>query len=221
METKRYSCSTISFFWGVKKSYDKLPPHTLYLSEQYQENFECLSNGATIPEDPSLYFHAPVRLDPSFAPPGEDTLIGIVPVGHLRTNGQQDWEQIKQRARAALLKKLADLGVDDLERNLKFEVCYTPRQWRNQFNLVHGATHGLCHTLNQMVCFRPSNRHKRYQNLYFVGASTHPGTGMPTVMISGRLVSERVLREWGAPHASSSFRVDGDSSRESFMPQRG
>jgi phytoene dehydrogenase-like protein len=60
---------------------------------------------------------------------------------------------------------------------------------------VKGSTHGLSHRLTQMAYFRPSNRHPRYQNLYFVGASTHPGTGMPTAMVSGRLVAERIREE--------------------------
>ena len=64
-----------------------------------------------------------------------------------------------------------------------------------RYNLVKGSTHGLSHRLTQMAYFRPSNRHARYQNLYFVGASTHPGTGIPTAMVSGRLVSERIREE--------------------------
>jgi len=63
---------------------------------------------------------------------------------------------------------------------------------------MKGSTHGLAHTLTQMAYFRPANRHPRYGNLYFVGASTHPGTGMPTAMVSGRLVSERIMEDLGA-----------------------
>jgi phytoene dehydrogenase-like protein len=62
---------------------------------------------------------------------------------------------------------------------------------------MNGSTHGLAHTLTQMAYFRPANRHPRYDNLYFVGASTHPGTGVPTAMVSGRLVSERIMDELG------------------------
>ena len=67
--------------------------------------------------------------------------------------------------------------------------------WAKRYNLVKGSTHGLSHRLTQMAYFRPANRHPRYQNLYFVGASTHPGTGIPTAMVSGRLVSERIQEE--------------------------
>ena len=146
-----------------------------------------------MPENPSLYVHAPARLDPAAAPPGEDTLIGIVPVGHLDDAHEQDWGQIRDRARQAIFRRLATLGITDLEAHLKFEVCYLPLSWRKRYNLMKGATHGLCHTLTQLGYFRPQNRRPRYRNLYFVGASTHPGTGAPTAMISARLAVERIL----------------------------
>jgi phytoene dehydrogenase-like protein len=80
-----------------------------------------------------------------------------------------------------------------VEAHLKFEVNYTPLSWRKRYNLMKGSTHGLSHTLMQLGFFRPRNRHPRYHNLYFVGASTHPGTGVPTALVSGRLVADRVV----------------------------
>ena len=70
--------------------------------------------------------------------------------------------------------------MTDFEAHIKFEETYTPLSWRKRYNLMNGSTHGLSHTLTQMAYFRPSNRLPRYQNLYFVGASTHPGTGVPS-----------------------------------------
>jgi hypothetical protein len=80
---------------------------------------------------------------------------------------------------------------------LKFETSYNPLSWRKRYNLMKGSTHGLCHTLAQLAYFRPHNRHANYHNLYFVGASTHPGTGVPTALVSARLTAERVLEESG------------------------
>jgi phytoene dehydrogenase-like protein len=74
-------------------------------------------------------------------------------------------------------------------------MVFDPADWQRRFNLVRGATHGLAHTLLQMGYFRPHNRHARYRNLYFAGASTHPGTGLPTAIVSGRLAAERVLED--------------------------
>jgi phytoene dehydrogenase-like protein len=135
------------------------------------------------------------------APPGEDTLIAVVPVGHMaedresHPNGGQDWRSIKEQARQAVFKRLALVGITDLEQHLKSEVCYVPPSWQKRYNLVKGSTHGLCHNLTQLAYFRPANRHPRYKNLYFVGASTHPGTGVPTALVSARLAATRIRDE--------------------------
>jgi phytoene desaturase len=192
---KRFSCSAISFFWGVDQSYQALGPHTLFLADDYRENFECIDHDLGLPANPSLYVHAPARLDPTMAPVGQDTLTAVVPVGHMSENGDQDWVKIRDEARKHVFRRLAALGITGLEAHIKFEVTFTPPSWRKRYNLMKGATHGLCHNLTQLGYFRPANRHPRYQNLYFVGASTHPGTGMPTAMVSGRLVARRILDE--------------------------
>ncbi len=197
MANKQFSCSVVSFFWGVDKTYPALGAHTLFLADDYRANFDSINRDRTIPDHPSLYVHAPTRLDPSFAPPGEDTLIGIVPVGHLDPSNERDWKDLRDQARQAVFGKLKLLGITDLEDHLKFETNYTPLSWRKRYNLMNGATHGLSHTLTQLGYLRPRNRHPRYHNLYFVGASTHPGTGVPTALISARLVAERINDDLG------------------------
>jgi phytoene desaturase len=192
---KRFSCSAISFFWGMDKTYDQLGAHTLFLADDYRANFDGIEQGRGLPANPSLYVHAPARLDPSMAPAGQDSLTAIVPVGHLSENGEQDWDALRDEARGHVLRRLATLGLTDVEAHIKFEATCTPPAWRERYNLMKGATHGLAHTLTQMAYFRPANRHARYPNLYFVGASTHPGTGVPTAMVSGRLVAQRILDE--------------------------
>jgi phytoene dehydrogenase-like protein len=149
----------------------------------------------TLPVNPTVYVHAPARLDPAMAPPGEDTLVVDVPVGHLREDGTQDWDALRNAARGHVLRRLRSLGAADIESHITFEETFTPISWAERYNLMKGSTHGLAHTLTQMACFRPSNRHPRYRNLFFAGASTHPGTGMPTAMVSGRLTATRILTE--------------------------
>ena len=190
---KRHSCSVISFFWGMDKPYETLPPHTLFLADDYRENFDSIIRDLGLPANPSLYIHAPARLDPSMAPSGQDTLIAIVPVGHMSANGEQDWGAIRDQAREHVFRRLRTSGINDLEEHIKFEVNFTPLSWLKRYNLVKGSTHGLCHNLTQLGYFRPDNQHSRYRNLYFTGASTRPGTGMPTAMVSGRLAAQRIV----------------------------
>jgi phytoene desaturase len=189
---KRYSCSTISFFWGLKRTFPELHAHMLFLSRDYLGGFESLREPG-LPQKPSLYVHVPGRLDPSMSVPGRETLIGVVPIGHLQSNPHADWSAMTDRARVAVFDWLSDVGHSGLHDNIDFEVAYTPASWRERYNLYKGATHGLSHTLTQMAYLRPRNRHAQYSNLYFAGASTHPGTGVPTVLISGRLAAERIV----------------------------
>lgn len=192
---KQFSCSVISFFWGVNKLYSLLGPHTLFLADNYRDNFKSIFNDLALSRNSSLYVHAPQRLDSAAAPLGEDTLIAVVPTGHLDETGKQDWRSLRDQARQTVFARLALLGITDLEAHIKFELNYTPLSWHKRYNLMKGSTHGLAHTLNQLAYLRPHNRHPRYRNLYFVGASTHPGTGVPTALISGRLAAERILDE--------------------------
>ena len=93
---------------------------------------------------------------------------------------------------------LPELRIHDLEEHIKFEINFTPLSWRKRYNLLKGSTHGLCHNLTQLGYFRPDYSHPSIHNLYFVGASTRPGTGMPTVMVSGRQSARRILDGFSA-----------------------
>jgi phytoene desaturase len=194
---KRYSGSAISFYWGVDRRYEALGPHTLFLAEDYRANFEEMDRDLAIPANPSLYVHAPARLDEAMAPAGEDTLIAIVPVGHMHGQADYDWNALVTGAREAVFRRLALLGITDLAEHIEFETCYTPQSWHEMYHLARGATHGLSHNLMQLGYFRPPNRHPRYHNLYFAGASTHPGTGLPTALISARLAAQRLVEDVG------------------------
>jgi phytoene desaturase len=195
LSRKRFSCSAISFFWGLDKPYVGLPAHTLFLADDFRANFDSIVRDHGLPANPGVYVHAPARVDGAAAPPDQDTLTAIVPVGHLRDDGAQDWDALRDRARGHVFRRLGTLGFGDVRDHIKFEESYTPLTWATRHNLAKGATHGLSHTLTQMGYLRPRNRHHRYANLYFAGASTHPGTGVPTAMSSGRLAARRIVAE--------------------------
>ncbi|HZD10622.1 MAG TPA: FAD-dependent oxidoreductase, partial [Candidatus Binatia bacterium] len=128
---------------------------------------------------------------------GQDTLMVLVPTGHLQEGTAQDWQALKDRARDAVLKGLGRIGIDDLKQHIKFESGYTPLEWRSEYNLAKGSAFGLSHNFAQVGYLRPHNRHRTYTNLYFAGASTHPGTGLPIVLLSARLTTERILDNIG------------------------
>lgn len=196
LERLRYTSSAIMFYWGVNREYPQLATHNVFLAGDYRGSFERIFNEHTLPDQPSIYVHAPARSDPSAAPAGQDTLMVLVPVGHMDAEAGQDWPQLQTRARSAVLNWLAArAGMTDLAQHIKFEVSLTPQQWSNMYNLAKGAAFGLSHNFAQVGYLRPHNRHSRYGNLYFVGSSTHPGTGLPMVLISARLTVERILND--------------------------
>jgi phytoene desaturase len=195
LNNKKYSCSTISFFWGIDKQYSQLGIHNVFLSGNYPDSFKQIINNYDLPEDPNFYIHSPVRLDSSRAPEGQDSLVVIMPVGHINNYKNQNWNNITKKARNIIFKRLALIGITDIEKHIKFEKYINPNNWKNSFNLTNGSTLGLAHNLNQLCYMRPKNRHKFYKNLYFVGASTHPGSGLPIVLLSSRLTCQRILRE--------------------------
>ncbi len=199
LDRMKYTCSAIMFYWGVDKVYPQLGVHNVFLAGDYRGSFENIFEDKTLPAEPSFYLHAPARIDPSAAPAGQDTLMVLVPVGHLDDSAPQDWDMLRSQAREAVLYRLAGMGMADLEQHVKFEVSYTPRNWLSLYNLAKGTTFGLSHNFMQVGYLRPQNRHSRYHNLYFVGSSTHPGSGVPMALLSARLTTERVLKEVGVP----------------------
>ncbi len=201
LSRKKYTCSTVTFYWGVGKRYPQLGPHNIFLAGDYHGSFRRILKDHTLPDEPSFYLHAPARMDPALAPGGKDTLMVVVPVGRIDKAARQDWGAIQTRARRFVLQRLAQAGLDDLEEHIEFEESYTPPDWQSRYNLTWGSTLGLAHNLTQMGYFRPPNRHAHYRNLYFVGASTRPGNGVATVLISARLTAERILQEVGLPRA--------------------
>ena len=198
LENKLYTCSTIMFYWGVDKEYPQIAHHNVFLGGDYKASFDQIFNDHTLPEVPSYYVHAPARTDKAAAPDGQETLYVLVPVGHLDARTEQDWEALVDRARETVFARLAkEMGAHDLREHIKFEIVYQPSVWKKRFNLEKGAAFGLSHNFWQVGYLRPQNRHKQYKNLYFAGASTHPGTGLPIVLLSARLTTERILKEAG------------------------
>jgi len=196
LNRKKYSCSAIVFHWGVDKVYSQLDHHSVFLNDPYQKGLETIFNDKSLPENPSFYIHAPVRSDLSAAPENQDSLSVIVPVAHLDPKNNQDWGKLKQIAREGVIRRLEEAGLYDIEEHIKFEICYLPKTWETSCNVTRGSVFGsLSHSIFQMGYFRPHNQHKKYRNLYFAGGSTHPGNGVPLVLLGAKLTSERILKD--------------------------
>jgi phytoene desaturase len=196
LKKKKYSCSAIVFHWGVDQVYPQLDHHSVFLNDPYKEGLDAIFKEKSLADNPSFYVHAPVRSDKTAAPENHDTLSVIVPVAHLDEHADQDWKALKQKAREAVISRLEEAGLYDIEEHIKFEICYLPKTWESSCNVTNGSVFGsLGHTIFQMGYFRPHNQHKKYKNLYFAGGSTHPGNGVPLVLLGAKLTSERILKD--------------------------
>jgi phytoene desaturase len=196
LDRMKYSCSAICYHIGLDKVYPQLGHHSVFLSDGFRDGLDRIFIDKSVSDSPSFYVHAPVRTDASAAPQNHDTLSFIVGAGHLDKMKKQDWEILSKKTRNAVINRLKQLGLEDIEEHIKFVICITPENWEEVCNISRGSVFGsLAHNLLQMGYFRPHNQHSRYKNLYFVGGSTHPGNGIPNVLLSAKLTSERILNK--------------------------
>jgi phytoene desaturase len=196
LERLRYTASAFMLYLGLSRDYDHLLHHNVYLSKDYRENFETIFRRGRLPADPSFYTNVASRTDPGAAPGGMAALYVLVPVPHLGPG--VDWEREAEPFKERVYGLLADkVGMEDIRQRIVFEKVRTPVEWKRDYNLEEGAAFGLGHGISQVGYFRPPLASRSVGGLYFVGASTRPGTGVPLVTIGARLAAERIGREVG------------------------
>ncbi|KAK1054159.1 ATP-binding cassette transporter CGR1 [Friedmanniomyces endolithicus] len=284
------SCSSISFYWGLSEKVPGLEAHNIFLADEYKESFDSIFKKHLIPDAPSFYVNVPSRVDASAAPEGKDSVVVLVPVGHLvdtpppssspdnngkaQANGHlrdskdtkadqpsissvspssqpgiqpsihQDWPAMIALARTTILSTILSRTGVDLAPLIVHEETNDPVTWKTKFNLDRGAILGLSHSFFNVLSFRPSTRARKgsplldgwvgkgggilgrvaellgdlgrgesgkIKGLYMVGASAHPGTGVPICLAGGRLVAEQVLGDLGmsVPWEGKEGRVEG------------
>jgi phytoene desaturase len=183
----------VTFYWGIKGRPTGLGHHTIFLPDDYRAAFHQLMREGAIPTDLPFYISIPSATDPSLAPPGDSCVFVLVPVPVLSQLGPLDWHATAAQLKATVLARLSHHGVTLKDDDFLTEHCYTPVDWQQRFGLYDGSAFGASHNLMQMGPFRAPNWSHTHPGLFFVGSSTTPGAGMPMVILSGRMVAERVL----------------------------
>lgn len=257
------SCSSISFYWALDRKVPQLSAHNIFLADEYRESFDSIFKEHLIPNQPSFYVNVPSRPDPTAAPEGKESVIVLVPVGHLLDHSEsssspatvsggdtkgptmngnkmqpkltgttskhgilpsagQDWPKMIELARKTILSTIAARTGVDIGPFIVKELTNDPMTWQEKFNLDRGAILGLSHSFFNVLCFRPSTRARRggwldgkfgggvvgriaellgsggsIRKLYMVGASAHPGTGVPICLAAGKLVAEQICDDYG------------------------
>lgn len=194
---KELTSSSISFYWSMNRVVPELNVHNIFLAEKYKQSFDQIFKEHTLPDEPSFYVNVPSRIDPTAAPEDKDTVVVLVPVGHITDRSDIDFDVLVDRAREQVIDTIENrLRISNFKTMIDHEIVNDPRSWQNQFNLWKGSILGLSHALFQVLWFRPSLKCKIFENLYFVGASAQPGTGVPIVLCGARLLEKQICNRF-------------------------
>lgn len=194
IDSLKYSCSCFILYLGMDRKYQELANvHNFVFSEDLDRNIEEIFNGTEL-NDPSLYLYMGSKIDPSLAPEGKDGLYVLVPVSELST-AQYEWtDETIHYYREKALQSLKNLpGLENIEEEIVSESYITPLDFETKFNAYNGACFGLQPNLLQSNHFRPQSKAKNCENLYFTGSSTHPGAGVPIVLLSAKIATGELM----------------------------
>ena len=192
LDSMHWTLAPFTIYLGVRGKIENLIHHNYFLGNNFRDYADSIFTSSISPKKPYYYVNASSRSDESCALEGCENLFVLCPVPDLRY--KSDWSD-KQL--------LADKIIDDLSSRIDFDIknntltkkILAPNDWESMLNLYRGSGLGLAHDLNQVGAFRPKNKDEKFSNLYYVGASTTPGTGLPMVVISSKLVTERIENE--------------------------
>jgi phytoene desaturase len=194
IERYRYSMSCFLLYLGIKREYMHLRHHTIIMPERYRELICEIFDGRGLPADLALYLHTPTRTDATMAPPGCESLYVLAPVPNLAHG--VDWTHEATAFRDRIIQFLEQqCGLAGLSENIVTEHMFTPLDFASQLRSHLGTAFSIEPTLLQSAYFRPHNRSNTLDGLYFVGAGTHPGAGIPGVLLSADLTSRLVYND--------------------------
>lgn len=187
------SSSGFVLLLGVKKRFPALAHHNIFFSDDYRAEFDAIFKRLRPAQNPTVYVCATTRTDPTQAPAGCENLFVLINAPY--TSAQTDWEKEKRDYRDLVVKKLEDFGLENLENSIEFERIITPADFEKKYRANRGSIYGVSSNGIFSAFLRPPNKARNIENLYFVGGATHPGGGIPLVLISGKLATELIISE--------------------------
>ena len=191
---KRHSMSLFLLYFGTRKAYPGLLHHNVIFGARYRELLADIFDKGVVSEDFSLYLHAPTLTDPSLAPEGCHSFYVLSPVPHLG-HGRYDWEQKAKAYGDRIISYLDEHYMPGLSSDIVVRHAFTPLDFESRYHAHQGSAFSLEPTLTQSAYFRVHNRDAHIGGLYFVGAGTHPGAGIPGVIGSAKATAGIILGE--------------------------
>ncbi|MEO1585295.1 MAG: phytoene desaturase family protein, partial [Planctomycetota bacterium] len=182
----------VSYF-GTSRTYPDLAHHTILLSDRYKELLTDIFDRGLVPEDPSLYVHAPTRTDPSMGPEGHECFYALAPVPNLRH--VDDWDTREERMHDLVLDRIEQHMTPGLHEHLVTKMAVTPKYFESALESPAGAGFSVQPLLTQSAYMRFHNKCPHYRNLYLAGAGTHPGAGIPGTLCTAKTAMRCMARD--------------------------
>jgi phytoene desaturase len=187
---KNYSMGLFVWYFSTSKVFADVPHHTILFGETYREVLQKIFDTKVLSDDLSIYLHRPGATDSSYAPAGHDSFYALVPVPNLQA--KIDWPSVEHKFKQSLMSALQDRILPGLAQCLVDDFFLTPQYFKDELLSPHGSGFSITPELMQSAGFRYPNRSPQLSNLYFAGAGTHPGAGVPGVVTSAKVV-ERLM----------------------------
>ena len=197
LDRMHWTLAPFTIYLGVNGKIDRLGHHNYFLGNNFRGYADTIFTSSISPQKPYYYVNALSKSEASCAPEGCENLFILCPVPDLRY--KKSWEDKEELAKNIIDDLSKRVGFD-IQNNIITKKILAPDDWANMLNLYKGSGLGLAHDINQVGAFRPKNKDEKLSNLYYVGASTTPGTGLPMVIISSKLVTERIENDFRTLH---------------------
>jgi len=192
LDKLEWTLAPFTIYLGVKGRIDGIAHHNYFLGNNFRQYADTIFRSEVAPEKPYYYVNVASKSNPECAPPDCENLFILCPVPDMRV--KPDWSDAGKLA-DEIIQDLGERVNYDIAGNIISKTVYTPVEWASMFSLYKGSGLGLAHGMKQIGALRPANKDEEMNNLYYVGASTHPGTGLPIVVIGSKLVTERINNE--------------------------
>lgn len=187
------SCSGFVLLLGTRKKFPQLAHHNIFFSDDYKAEFDAIFKQKIPAPAPTVYICATSRTDESQAPANHENLFVLVNAPY--TSDKTDWEKEKLNYRDLIIKKLEEFGLEGLNDSIDFEQIITPTDFETKYRANKGSIYGISSNGIFSAFMRVPNRSREIENLYFAGGATHPGGGIPLVLLSGKMAAEMIEME--------------------------
>ena len=183
-----YSMGLFVYYFGSKKQYNDVAHHTIYFGKSYEKHLEKIFEKKVLSEDISYYLHRPSATDPNMAPNNQDAFYVLVPVPNNLSN--INWLNEGEKFKNLVLDKMDKSVLPGIKKNVVSDFYLTPDYFEKDLSTLHGSGFSIQPKFSQSAYFRFHNQSEIFNNLYFVGAGTHPGAGMPGVISSAKVLDK-------------------------------